>query len=35
MKKAWIIAAIILTAAGAAIFTGALFASGFDFGSLS
>ena len=31
MKKAWIIAAIILTAAGAAIFTGALFASGFDF----
>lgn len=31
MKKAWIIVAIILTVLGAAIFTGALFASGFDF----
>ncbi len=31
MKKAWIIVAIVLTALGAAIFTGALFASGFDF----
>ena len=35
MKKAWIIAAIILTAAGAAIFTGALFASGFDFSRMT
>ena len=34
MKKAWIIAAISLTAAGAAIFTGALCASGFDFSRL-
>ena len=35
MKKGFLIAAIILTALGAAIFTGALFATGFDFSRLS
>ena len=35
MKKGFLIAAIILTALGAVIFTGALFATGFDFSRLS
>ena len=35
MKKAWIIVAIVLTALGAAIFTGALFAARFDFSKFS